>query len=114
MSNRKTLLHDIEHHAKDKAELVYILTLLFASELNPLGWQSLRAGKANNSWRIYRKQENKPTEIWYFTGYGKNEIQVRNNYHLKSATERFTITTRVEAIRFVRHVVKQSQKKHVL
>ena len=75
-----TLIHDIQHHAKDKAELVFMLGTLFASELNPLGWQSMRAGKGNNSWRIYLERDGQPTKIWYFTGYEKGEILVRNKY----------------------------------
>lgn len=98
-----TLVHDIEHHAKDKANLVYLLSLLFATELNPIGWQALRAGKGNNSWRIYLERDGKPTKIWYFTGYDKNLILVRNKYHWHKSTKRFTIKTRLDAIRFVRH-----------
>lgn len=101
-----TLLHDVEHHAKDKADLIYTLALLFTTELNPMGWQAMRGGKGNNSWRIYLVREEKPTKIWYFTGYEKGAIQVRNDYHIKKASKKFTIKTRTDAIRFARFVIK--------
>ncbi len=101
-----TLLHDIEHHAKDKADVVYVLSLLFATELNPLGWQAMRAGKGNNSWRIYLKRDGKPTKIWYFTGYGRNHILVRNRYLWTDARKQFNLKTRLDVVRFVEHVVK--------
>jgi len=102
-----TLIHDIEHHAKDKANLVYVLSLLFATELNPIGWQALRAGKGNNSWRIYLKQDGKPTKIWYFTGYGRNHIWVRDRYHWKNPyIKYFELKTRLDVVRFVEHVAK--------
>jgi hypothetical protein len=99
-----SLIHDIEHHAKDKADLVYTLAVLFASELNPVGWQALRARNGNNSWRIYLRQDGKPTKIWYFTGYQKGSITVRNDYYWARANRRFTMKTRVDAIRFVRQI----------
>jgi hypothetical protein len=101
-----TLLHDIEHHAKDKASLVYVLSLLFATELNPIGWQAMRSGNGNNSWRIYLKRDGKPTKIWYFTGYGKNHILVRNRYFWKDSRKQFNMKTRLDVIRFVEHVAK--------
>ena len=106
----KTLLHDIEHHAEDKAGLVYTLALLFTTDLNPAGWQSVRSGKGNNSWRIYLKQEGKPTKIWYFTGYNKGTIQVRNEYWASRSDKRFTIRKRADVIRFVQFVIKEGRK----
>ena len=100
-----SLIHDIEHHAKDKADLVYTLGVLFTTELNPKGWQVLHGGKGNNSWRIYLKEEGKPTKIWYFTGYQKGSILVRNDYYWARSNRKFTIKTRVDAIRFVRQIV---------
>lgn len=108
MKTQKTLLHDIEHHAEDKADLVYTLALLFTTELNPAGWQSVRAGKGNNSWRIILEREGKPTKIWFFTGYEKGAINVRNDYWSSRASKRFTIKTRLDAIRFSRFVIKNS------
>ena len=102
-----TLIHDIHDHGKDKQELAYALGLLFATELNPLGWQALRGSKGNNSWRIYLKRDGKPTKIWYFTGYDKGAILARNNYLHKKVTQQFTIKTRPDAIRFVRNVASQ-------
>lgn len=98
-----TLLHDIEHHAKDKADVVLTLGLLFATELNPLGWQALHGNKGNNSWRIYLREDGKESKIWYFTGYDKGAIVARNDYHWAKANKQFTIKTRLDAIRFVRH-----------
>lgn len=100
-----TLVHDIEHHAKDKADLVYILGVLFATELNPKGWQARQARNGNNSWLIYLRQDGKPTKIWHFTGYHKGAITVRNNYYWARANRKFTMKTRVDAIRFVRQIV---------
>lgn len=104
----KTLLHDIEHHAKDKADLVYTLALLFTTELNPKGWQASHAGKGNNSWRIYLKKDGKIHKIWYFTGYHNGTVMVRNDYHWKNSNKRFTIKTRTDCIRFSRFVIKNS------
>jgi hypothetical protein len=101
-----TLIHDIEHHAKDKADIVLTLGLLFASELNPIGWQALHGGKGNNSWRIYLKQDGKPTQIWYFTGYHKGTVTVRNDYYWDRATQQIHMKTRTDVIRFVRQLKK--------
>ncbi len=101
-----TLIHDIEHHAKDKADVVLTLSLLFATELIPAGWQAVRAGKGNNSWRIYLERDGKPTKIWYFTGYDKGTVLARNDYHWAKANKKFTIKTRLDAVRFAQHVAK--------
>ena len=101
-----TLIHDLEHHAKDKANLALTLSLLFATELNPVGWQAIRAGKGNNSWRIYLERDGKPTKFWYFTGYEKGEILVRNNYRWHKATQRFALKKRLDVIRFVNQAKK--------
>jgi len=105
-----TLMHDIEHHAKDKASLVQTLALLFATELNPAGWQVYRGRNGNNSWRIYLVKEGKPTKIWYFTGYDKGKIRARNQYHWLHASKKFTMKTRVDVIRFVKFVLKDGSK----
>ena len=101
-----TLLHDIEHHAKDKANIVLTLSLLFATELNPLGWQVLHNGKGNNSWAIYLERDGKPNLVWHFTGYDKGTVRARNQWYWARSTKRFTIKTRLDAVRFAQHVAK--------
>lgn len=103
-----TLIHDIAHHAKDKAEIVYALSVLFATELNPIGWQSKRKTKGNNSWQIYLKQDNKPTKIWYFTGYNKGFIIARNAYFWNHSSQKIKIATRIDAVRFTDKVIRES------
>jgi hypothetical protein len=101
-----TLLHDIEHHAKDKADVVLTLSLLFATELNPLGWQVFHNSKGNNSWGIYLERDGRTAKVWHFTGYDKGAIIARNNYHWAKANKRFTIKTRLDVVRFAQHVAK--------
>lgn len=105
-----TLMHDVQHHAKDKANVIYALALLFATELNPEGWQAYRQGKGNNSWRIYLDRPGKPTKTWYFTGYHKGTVMVRNDYHWKNSSRRFTITTRTDCARFAVFAIKDGRR----
>lgn len=101
-----SLIHDLQHHAADKADVASTLALLFATELNPAGWQVLHGGKGNNSWRIYLKREGKKPLVWYFTGYEKGQILARNDYWWIYTTKRYTLKTRVDVIRFTRAVLK--------
>ena len=96
-----TLAHDIQHHAKDKADIVLFLSLLFATELNPRGWQVLQGRNGNNSWRIYLRRDGKPTLIWYFTGYNKGMVVARNDYVWKKASKKISLSSRTDVIRFV-------------
>jgi hypothetical protein len=102
-----TLIHLVEDHAKDKADLIYALGLLFATELNPLGWQMLkgRCGAGQNSWRMYCYQDRQPVKIWYLTGYDKGVVVARNHYFWQQATKKFEMKTRLDAIRFSQYLV---------
>lgn|SRR5580765_444071 len=105
-----TLIHLVEDHAKDKADLIYALGLLFATELNPRGWQMRKGtiGNGQNSWRMYQYQDGSPknlVKIWYFTGYDKGTIVARNDYFWQQATKKFEMKTRLDVIRFSQYVV---------
>ena len=92
-----SLLHDLQHHAKDKHDVAAALALCFASILNPRGWQLLQAGKGNNSWRMYHPDT---STIWYFTGYQKGKVLARNNWFWARSSQRVTIASRVDAIKW--------------
>jgi hypothetical protein len=96
-----TLIHDLQHHAKDKYEVVAALALCFTTILNPQGWQMIHCGSGNNSWRMYHPDTG---AIWYFTGYQKGKVFVRNNWFWARSSKRETISTRTDALRWAQQV----------
>jgi hypothetical protein len=100
----KTLMHDLEHHASDKAVVAAYLALAFATMLNPVGWQVRHRGKGNNSWQIY-KPAKFGDKIWRFTSHDKGAIIARNDWRY-GASKLFVLETRVDVIRFANFVLK--------
>ena len=97
-----TLIHDLQHHAQDKAEVASAIALAFASMLNPNGWQVWQNRTANNSWSIYLMEEGKTIREWYFTGYKRGTVTARNAYFMKDATRVVELKTRRDVIRWAK------------
>ena len=79
------LHHAMEHHAKDKTEVINAIGIAFATILNPAGWQvgNRRFKKTAGSWFIYHPD--KPGRRYYFSNGGKGIVLVRDAILYKNA-----------------------------
>lgn len=96
-----SLTHALDHHARDKKEIVDTLLEGWASALTPLGWQLKRWGAGHNSYRMWIPNQ---LPIWYFTGYAKCQVVARNAFLTRDVTERHVITSSREALAFIARV----------
>jgi len=93
-----TLFHAMEHHAKDKEEVITALALVYTVVLSPKGWGIKQARNGNGSWFVYKQDD---TSIQYhFRNGGKGVIRVQNHYQRSRATWECELRTRVDVLRF--------------
>jgi hypothetical protein len=96
MSKVPTLLHAMEHHAKDKREVILAIALVYTTVLAPKGWgiKNLRGGPS--SWMIY--DENNTDRQFHFRNGGKGAIRVQNHYNRSMATWEKVFKTRMDVL----------------
>ena len=98
-----TLFHVMEHHAKDKREIIQALALVFTVVLRPKGWdiKNLRGGA--NSWMIFN--ENNTDQQWHFRNGGKGCVVAQNHFQGVNATKIIPFRSRVDVLRWALRTV---------
>jgi len=97
-----TLFHVMEHHAKDKREIINALALVYAVILSPKGWGIKQARNGNGSWFIYKEDD---TSIQYhFRNAGKGVIRIQNHYQHSRSTWELEVRTRLDVLKWAMKV----------
>ena len=73
-----SLIHAVEHHAKDKKDLIGYLGILFMGQLSSLGWicRSIQGGAGSYCWKSPDGKKE-----FHFRNGGYGVINVQNRYY---------------------------------
>ena len=98
------LHHAIEHHAKDKVEIVNAVAIAFATILNPAGWQigNRRRKGGPRSFFMYHPDS---TKRFYFGDGGKGIVLVRDAIIYKDA-HRISLRSKGDVFVWAKRVAK--------
>lgn len=95
------LIHALEHHAKDKADLVREIGLAYATLLSPNNWRTKNLKGGPNSWMIYNISTGKK---YHIRNGGNGVITVRDAYY--QGRDVAVFKTRLDVWRWARALIK--------
>ncbi len=95
-----TMIHAMEHHAKDKVVVINALSVLFTTELSPLGFTSENTKGGLASWKFVKGHKE-----YHFRDGGNGCVLVYRNWYGASQGEKpYELRTRMDVIKWVAKV----------
>jgi hypothetical protein len=98
------LYYAIQHHAKALQELVGVLALGYALELEPRGWRIVHSGVGPESYSLRRDDAVDPQFHFRYARTPSWRILIKDAWFEGDVTSRITLVLRTDALRFVEHV----------
>ena len=94
-----SLIHAVEHHAKDKKDLIGYLGILFMGQLSPLGWTcySVKGGAGSYCWISSDGKKQ-----FHFRNGGSGALTVKDSYY---GNHVMTIRTESDCRKLVKHAL---------
>jgi len=98
-----TLLHAMNHHAKDKVEVVNAITFMFTTELSQAGWKAMSVRGGAGSWMFHHPKTGKQL---HFRDGGKGTINVYDHWNAVSLGRKPTaiLSSRVGVYRWAQNL----------